>query len=279
VLADSSGIIGLEVTATNNVVTIAGGSVWNNSTSLSVGVGGSGNQLIVSTNGIIIAPLSSMGKMVASTNNSITLTGGSLFATNAALDGALILGEAGNGTLNFNGGVIETDRLLRTNAQSVLNFNSGTLRTRNTLSTNGSLFVVGDGASPAMVEYLGSGPHIFTTGMLLRTNAVVRGNGIIGGPLTVQSGAVLSPGLPIGKLTLSNSPSLQGTLLMELSKNVLDYQRSTSSAATNYLRRIAHREQSRPRLARGGRIALPCSAPRTLPESLPASACPRLVPA
>jgi len=51
------------------------------------------------------------------------------------------------------------------------------------------------------------------------SNATLTGNGTIVGPLTISSGAKLIPGSSIGRVALSNSPSLQGSIIMEVSRN------------------------------------------------------------
>ncbi|HEY5914702.1 MAG TPA: autotransporter-associated beta strand repeat-containing protein [Verrucomicrobiae bacterium] len=53
-------------------------------------------------------------------------------------------------------------------------------------------------------------------GSVIVTNATLGGNGLIRGPVTIQSTGRLSPGVSIGTLTISNSLSLSGVTLMEL---------------------------------------------------------------
>ncbi len=48
------------------------------------------------------------------------------------------------------------------------------------------------------------------------TNATLGGNGLIQGPVTIQTGGRLAPGTSIGTLTISNSLSLAGNTIMEL---------------------------------------------------------------
>src|SRR5262249_3505101 len=54
---------------------------------------------------------------------------------------------------------------------------------------------------------------------LISSNATLSGNGTIVGTLQVAAGGILSPGTSVGKMIFSNSPSLQGTTIMELSKS------------------------------------------------------------
>jgi len=62
------------------------------------------------------------------------------------------------------------------------------------------------------------------TGSTTVSNGVLGGTGSIASPLTVTSGGTLSPGLPLGTFTVSNSVALGGTTFMELNQ---------SSPATN----------------------------------------------
>jgi hypothetical protein len=81
------------------------------------------------------------------------------------------------------------------------------------------MFAIGNGVSGATFELLGNGAHSFVNGLLVHTNAVLTGNGTISGSLAVQAGGVLSPGFPAGKIVLSNTPSLQGQVVMAISKS------------------------------------------------------------
>src|SRR5207245_7446991 len=87
------------------------------------------------------------------------------------------------------------------------------------LSSNGAVFAIGDGVTAATLQLAGSGIHTFADGLSIQANASLIGNGTILGPVTVQPGGRLAPGSSIGKIALSNSPTLQGKLVMEVSKN------------------------------------------------------------
>src|SRR5206468_9219337 len=132
------------------------------------------------------------------------------------------VGQSGGGTFNLSGGEVVADTLLATNgAQSIFNFASGTLRTRN--ATFAAQFVVGDGISTATFELLANGTNTFPNGLNIASQGLVAGNGTLGGALTVQAGGQLSPGAGSGasargRIVALNSPLLQGTTLMELSR-------------------------------------------------------------
>src|SRR5439155_24151276 len=104
---------------------------------------------------------------------------------------------------------------------SIFNFTSGALRTRSTTNSNGSPLVIGDGGSPATFQLLGNGTHDFrgASGLTISSNAVLTGNGTLLGSVVVQGGGVLVPGTSIGKMSFSNAPSMQGAIIMEISKN------------------------------------------------------------
>jgi len=54
--------------------------------------------------------------------------------------------------------------------------------------------------------------------VMVRTNAILAGFGVISGAVIVQAGGTFSPGSSIGTLTINNNLTLQGTTLMEIAK-------------------------------------------------------------
>jgi hypothetical protein len=78
--------------------------------------------------------------------------------------------------------------------------------------------IVGNGASMATLELRG-GTHVVPGGIVVANHASLTGNGSVSGVLTVQAGGRLVPGASIGKVSLNISPSLQGTVVMEISKD------------------------------------------------------------
>jgi autotransporter-associated beta strand protein len=101
--------------------------------------------------------------------------------------------------------------------------NAGT-NTVNVVKTNAGTLTL-SGANTYRGTTTVSGGSLFVNGSL-GTNSVnvaaglLGGNGTIGGPLVVQSGATLSPGSGLATLTVSNSVTLQSgsTTLMEIRK-------------------------------------------------------------
>ncbi len=216
-----NGGAGTGTSSSNNSVLVTGaGSVWSNQFNFNLGYQGASNSMTIASNALVSAPFLTIGTFVESSNNVLIVNDGNLVATNATFDGILDIGEAGQGTLVLNSGNVRADRLaLRNGTNSVCIFNGGTLQARTTAVTNGATFAVGDGASAATFELLGSGMHGFDNGLTVRSNSVLKGSGTVLGNLTVLTGGSVSPGASIGKIALSNSPSLQGAVIMEISKN------------------------------------------------------------
>jgi T5SS/PEP-CTERM-associated repeat protein len=206
---------GAGVSSNNFAIVTGAGSVWSNSASLEVGQLGAASSLIVSNGGAVIAPSAIIGSQPGTSNNVLSVAGGTLEVTNASATAAL---DIRRGTNLLNSGVVETDRLLVTNALGRFAFNGGTLLTKSTTNSNGLTFIVGDGSSPATLTLVGNGIHNFVNGLTVRSNATLGGNGTILGALTVQNRGTLSPGASVGKLAFSNSPVLLGSVLLEISK-------------------------------------------------------------
>jgi T5SS/PEP-CTERM-associated repeat protein len=204
--------------SSNNVAVVAdAGSLWFSTFDLFVGNAGPGNQLTVSTGGTASAADFYLGFADTSSNNTAIVTGGSIIVSNAA---GTSIADIRRGTLTLNSGIVRADILLLTNGpQSQFDFNGGTLQTRTTTVNNGSAFTVGNGSDAAILNVISNGLHTFNDGLTIAGNASLQGNGVIRGVVTVASGGKLIPGASVGKMVLSNSPSLQGTIILEVSKN------------------------------------------------------------
>jgi autotransporter-associated beta strand protein/T5SS/PEP-CTERM-associated repeat protein len=96
-----------------------------------------GGNITVADNGQMTLQQLVLGSVAAATNNLLTVSGGSLFATNSGGTGALVVGLAGQGTLTLSSGAVTVNQLLVTNnalngaTNSVFNFDGGTLTTSN----------------------------------------------------------------------------------------------------------------------------------------------------
>jgi hypothetical protein len=172
-------------------------------------------------NGLIVsngATVSGETLTVGARNNRFVVDGGSLHITNFFPGSVVALLGSGTNQLNHSG-LLETDNLLLTNAPSLLQFNGGTLSLGAATVANGQVFTVGNGSDPATLNLVRGSSVSFSNGLTLGNLATLTGNGTVGGILMAQSGSTIAPGASIGKIVLSNSPSLLGTMLMEISKS------------------------------------------------------------
>jgi autotransporter-associated beta strand protein len=73
-------------------------------------------------------------------------------------------------------------------------------------------------------------------GTLLVGAGTLTGNGAIGGPVVIQAGATLAPGVGLGTLTVNNTLQLGGTTVMEINKagTVLSGDRIAGNGAITY---------------------------------------------
>lgn len=108
------GWLGFDGTVGPNEAFVTGaGSIWSNNTSLTLGRLGRRSVLVVSNDATVTAGGSvTLGDTIASANNRLVVHGGTLRATNAAGNAALIVNR---GTNVLNAGLIDVDRLLLTN--------------------------------------------------------------------------------------------------------------------------------------------------------------------
>src|SRR6185436_19489949 len=196
------------------------GSVWTAFEDFGVGANGSGNLLVVTNGGSVVAANSfELGSVSTATNNRTVVDGGILRVTNSANSGVL---DVRRGTNVLNAGLIKVNRLLVTNTLGVFELNGGSLQTDNTTNSNGRTFFVGNGTDEAFLDLIGNGVHSFASGLTVRSNALLDGSGTIIGTVTVLSGGLAAPGLftgNIGKFVLNNPPVLQGVTVMDASKN------------------------------------------------------------
>ena len=202
--------------SSNNVAMVAGpNSRWILNGILNMGYLGGRNRLVVSNGATLQATSVYVGVNSSSTDNRVTVSGGNLIVTNSG--GTAVL-DIRRGTNVLNAGLVWVDNLLLNNGTGFFEFNGGTLNTSESTVDNGSPLVVGNGSLPATLNLNGSGTHTLTDGLVISAAATLKGNGTVDGPLTVQSGGSLSPGASVGSLALNNSPVLQGSVRMEISK-------------------------------------------------------------
>src|SRR5262249_4288112 len=97
-------------TAGQAIMTVNGTALLHTN-AVVVGYASPWNQLLIRTNTSFLGSSVTIGKLAASTNNFLSVAGGTLIATNASGSGTLLVGEAGGGTLSLDGGVIVADLL------------------------------------------------------------------------------------------------------------------------------------------------------------------------
>ena len=204
--------------ADNLTVLTGPGSGWTNFSGFLVGESGPRSVLILTNGGQILEAQGFItGVNPSSINNRVVVDGGTLRVQN--LDGSAF--EVRRGTNVLNSGLVEAARLLVTNAQGFFEFNGGTLSSENSQLSNGIAFRIGNGTSPATFILAGNGLHDFTgiPNATVSSNATLMGNGTIAGSVILSAGSTFTPGASIGQLTFSNSPSLHGRVVMEISKD------------------------------------------------------------
>ena len=192
------------------------GSAWN-SDRIFVGLSQGANRLVVTNSATVVA---TNGLFIGTTggaiDNRLTVDGGSLRCVNLLGTGDL---RVSAGTNVLNAGLIELDQLILGTVTAHFDFNAGTLSAGGSGVTNAQLFRVGNGVGAATFNLTGNGLHTFGSGVTISSNATLTGNATISGALTVLSGGKLIPGASVGKIVLSNAPSLQGATIIEISKN------------------------------------------------------------
>ncbi|TAK94072.1 MAG: hypothetical protein EPO07_17265 [Verrucomicrobia bacterium] len=170
-----------------------------------------------SNNGIISGGSGST-YTVAATYNAFGVNGTAGTSTIEAMSGSVDVQLAGSGiALNKTTGGTVT--LSQTNSYSGdTTISAGTL----VLSGNGSIT-----NSPTISVASGATFDVtnVASGFTLAAAQVLKGNGAINGPATING--TVAPGASIGTLTFTNSPTLNGTVLMEIN--------TTNSPATNDL--------------------------------------------
>jgi len=239
----SNSFIGYVTSGSNNQVTVTGpGSIWDSGASLGVGESGSFNSMLITNGGFVTNAWGYLGFSAFSRSNQVTVTGlGSRWDSRTYLD----VGYDGSGhqLIVSDGATVTSDRGyigFQGSSNTALVTGPGSLWTNisflsvGVYGNNNQLIVTnggevwapnvrvgpqsGNGGTNNTLR-LANGTLTAIDGVLVTSNNTLVGNGTVAGPVTIAGGGILSPGNSVGKLILSNSPSLSGTLLMELAKN------------------------------------------------------------
>jgi len=183
------------------------GSAWNGASGyglfISTGNTSSWNQLIIANNGMVTNVTTvSLADGLASSNNSLMVNGGKLYATCVAFSNSLVNTMQMDSTAE----VVLTSFIM-TNSNQRLYFNGGTLTIRGAVVSNTFPFVVGDGVNSATLVVPLSGTNIFMDGLVITNGATLAGSGQIAATSTVFG--TLSPGVTTGTVgTLVNNGAL-----------------------------------------------------------------------
>ncbi len=183
----------------NEVVVTDSGSEWNlggGTLKVSEGNTSSWNRLTISNNGVFTNVTTlTVADGIGSSNNSVWVNGGKLYATTLAFANPLVNSVQMDGASEM---VVTT--LFVTNANQSLTFNGGTLTIRNGLVSNTFTFVVGNGTDAASLAVPAGGTNTFANGLVVTNGATLTGAGTIAATSTVYG--TLSPGMAgIGVLT------------------------------------------------------------------------------
>jgi fibronectin-binding autotransporter adhesin len=121
-VVNGGGCVGYDSGSSNNSVRVTDGGVWRND-ALCVGCQGSSNSLVVAGGSVYAASLV-VGAASATCDNLVQLDSGSVIVTNATGDAVL---EVRNGSFILNGGMLQVDRFVMTNACAQFVHTGGTL--------------------------------------------------------------------------------------------------------------------------------------------------------
>ena len=188
VLSNRLGILGFEISASNNVAIVNNG-VWRNQDptfgSLTVGYNSSGNQLIVTNGGKVFSRLGELGGFPSSSNNVAVITGtGSVWSNEVSLD----IGNTGGGNqlIVTNGGyVLTADSFVGRNASSSKNVAVVT-GPNSVWSNTDALYLGYDGFGNQLI--VTNGGKIFGNGAVLGLDASSSNNvAVVTGPGSVWS--------------------------------------------------------------------------------------------
>jgi T5SS/PEP-CTERM-associated repeat protein len=211
VVANTTGTVGSRSTATGNSAFVTGaGSLWTNSSDLSIGRDGSLNQLVVSNGSMVVNALGLVGLNAGANSNSVLVTGtGSLWSSS----GALSIGDFGalNQLVLNNRGVVR-NTTGTVGAKAGANSNSVVVTGAGSLWTNSSDLLLGGGGASNQLVISDGGVVADASGTV--ANIVGRnGNSVLvtgTGSLWTNSGSLtLGSAGAFNQLVISNSGAVR----------------------------------------------------------------------
>jgi autotransporter-associated beta strand protein len=215
---------------------------------------GFGSARMVITNGAYLELQNATANLRAGYDGDVTATnyldvaGTVRMPTADSGDGHLVAGRNGvPGIITFYPGAdVAVSTVNSTSAHGEIHFKGGTLRATTdnnafmagidlvdigssglTVDSAGWQIVIAQpllaGVGSGGIEKIGSGVLALNgtntyTGTTLVSAGVLAGNGVISGPVTVGASGTLSPGAPLGALTVNNTVTLGGTTSAQISK-------------------------------------------------------------
>ena len=234
----NTGTITLNRPTTLSVYNSSGGDWWYSFNNLAGNVGtltlkgasGGANRVVLgSTNTFVGDVVVQQGRVQLNVPGTLATNN---FTVNAGTDVRVWGGDQVLNSLNGAGGIYSDNGTTR---NLLIGARNGTGVFSGSLSQNLSVTKTGSGTQTLSGANTYTGPTTVSNGTLLvngslasasavtvKTNGTLGGRGAIGGAVTVQSGGTLAPGAGgIGTLTLSNSPSLGGRVLLEIQKGAV----------------------------------------------------------
>ena len=212
--------VGDSIAATGNCAIVVGSnSLWNAMGRSLIVANGTSNTLnglaIIAGGAITNVATVNVAAGAGSSNNSVVVDGGRLFATSLLITNGL----PNSITLNGAALVVVTNLTIGASGQTVT-FNGGTLGVRSLSMSNGVTFTVGDGTQAAMLDIIPGGTNILANGLTISTNATLTGGGRLQGATTVYG--TFSPGRGgVGAITNQGDFTLapSATTWVELAAN------------------------------------------------------------
>ena len=179
-----SGAVTLGKGSSNNTATVQTGASWNLlNTIFTVGTGGSTGNVLALQGGIITTTNLIVSVGSTDTGDLVNVTGGSLYVTNAAATGNLILGQGGFGSMTVTGGGTVVANQITLGAAAG---GSGTLTINNlgtVIATNGALTLGAAAGTLGNVTLNSNG--LFEVGSI---PTIIGSNGT--GGLTINGGVI-----------------------------------------------------------------------------------------
>ena len=155
----------------------------------------------------------------------VSVLGGNLAITGAGTPAYLAV-SSGNFTLSQ--GTVTTDNLFLTNNTGQFVLNGGTLQAKAAVVANGLPFVVGDGTHAATLQLLG-GTYSFANGLVISSNATVKGCGTILGTIS-NSGTLATNCLVITAATKVGTVATIYFTTLAGSNHILEYKNTLTDA-------------------------------------------------